>query len=233
MKNSKLKIKKAGLLAAAFFIFQFSFFIAGAADTNAVLDGWFAAQKKVQSWSADFIQTRSLKTLTQPLVATGHVDFAMPGSFRWEIGQPARTIALGDGTAMFVIYPLLKRAEQYPLGANTPKQWRDMMSLLQAGFPHSRQEFETQFAVQALTESNGIWQLALAPQSDFARQMMPELRLGLATNDYSLISTEMIFVDGSRMRSDFTNAVLNPVLDRKRFEWSPPADYKVTHPLAR
>ncbi len=63
--------------------------------------------------------------------------------------------------------------------------------------------------------------------------MMSELRLGLATNDYSLVSTEMIFVDDSRMRSDFTNAVVNPSLDKTLFEWSPPPDYQVTEPLAR
>lgn len=204
-----------------------------AADVNTVLDGWFAAQKKVKSWSADFVQTRTLKTLTQPLTANGHVDFAMPDDFRWEIGKPARTIAVGDGTSMFVIYPLLKRAEHYPLGPNTPKQWRDMMSLLQAGFPHSRKEFEAQFQVKSLTETNGTWVLSLSPQSSYAREMMPELRLGLATNNFALESTEMIFVDGSTMRSDFTNAVMNPTLDKTMFKWSPPADYKVTNPLSK
>lgn len=233
MKNSKLKIIKAAQLVAAFFIFHFSFSIAGAADTNAVLDDWFVAQGKLQSWSADFTQTRTLKTLTQPLVANGHVDFSMPDQFRWQIGQPARTIAVGGGNSMFVVYPLLRRAERYPLGPDTPKQWRDMMSLLQAGFPHSRKEFEAQFQVRSLTETNGLWLLSLTPQSAFARKMMPELRLGLATNDYSLFSTEMIFVDGSRMRSDFTNAVMNPVLDKNIFDWSPPLDFKVTEPLAK
>jgi outer membrane lipoprotein-sorting protein len=63
--------------------------------------------------------------------------------------------------------------------------------------------------------------------------MMPELRVGLATNSFSLASTELIFVDGSRMRNDFTNAVLNPPLDNKLFEWSPPADFKVTDPFAK
>ena len=200
-------------------------------DTNAVLDGWFVAQKNLHSWSADFIQTRTLKTLTRPLVATGHVDFAMPDEFRWELGRAARTIALGRGDGMFVIYPLLKRAEQYPMGDNTPKQWRDTMSLLQAGFPHDRRQFDAQFQLLSLTETNGDWLLALAPRSDFARQMMPVLRLGLATNDFSLASTEMVFVDGSQMRNDFTNAVLNPALDPAAFGWTPPADFKVTEPL--
>lgn len=202
-----------------------------ATDTNSVLDGWFSAQKRVKSWSADFIQTRMLKTLTQPLVAWGHVDFAMSDDFRWEIGKPARTIAVGDGDSMFVIYPLVKRAEHYPLGPDTPKQWRDMMSLLQAGFPHSRKEFQAQFRVKSLTETNGNWLLSLSPQSSYAREMMPELRLGLATNNFALKSTEMIFVDGSSMRSDYTNAVMNPTLDKNMFKWSPPADYKVTEAL--
>jgi outer membrane lipoprotein-sorting protein len=218
------------------FFFALAFLFAGqnvfATDTNAVLDGWFAAQKNLRSWSADFVQTRTLQTLTQPLTTTGHVDFAMPDAFRWEIGKPARTIAVGGGGEMFVIYPLLKRAERYPLGQNAPKQWRDTMSLIQAGFPHSRKEFEAQFQVRSLTENNGVWQFALQPKSQFARQMMPELRLGVATNDFSPVSTEMIFVDGSRMRNDFTNAVLNPALDKNLFEWKPPDDFNVVNPLS-
>lgn len=203
-----------------------------AADPDTVLDDWFAAQKQVQAWSADFIQTRTLKTLTRPLVTAGHVDFAQPDKFRWELGRPARTIALGGGGDMFVIYPLLKRAEHYPLGQNAPKQWRDLMSLLQAGFPRSRSGFAAEFQLLSLAETNGVWQLVLQPKSAFARQMLPELRLGLATNDFSLTSTEMIFVDGSRMRSDFTDAVLNPSLAPDLFTWQPPAGYRVTEPLS-
>jgi outer membrane lipoprotein-sorting protein len=200
--------------------------------TSSVLDSWFAAQKNVQSWSADFVQTRALKTLTQPLTARGHISFAAPDDFRWELGQPAQTIALRHGDEMFVIYPRLKRAERYPMGAGTPQQLRDTMSLLQAGFPRDRKEFDSQFEILSLTETNGDWELSLQPKSKFALQMMPELKIGLATNDFSLASTELVFVDGSTMRSDFTNAVLNPPLDEKLFEWTPPDDFKVTNPFA-
>jgi len=233
MKNSKLKIKKTARLAAALAIFQFSFLIAGAADPNAVLDSWFAAQTNLQTWSADFTQTRTLPTLTQPLVAAGRVWVAMPDQFRWEIGQPAKTIAVRHEDEMQVIYPLLKRAECYPMGAHAPQEWRDAMSLLQAGFPRNRREFESQFQVLSLAETNGHWQLALQPKSRFARQMLTELRVTLATNDFSLAATELVFVDGSRMRNDFTHAVLNPALDEKLFAWQPPPDYKVTHPMQR
>ena len=66
-------------------------------DASAVLDAWFAAQKDLHSWSADFVQTRILKTLTQPLTAVGRLWFAEPNDFRWELGRPAQTIALRNG----------------------------------------------------------------------------------------------------------------------------------------
>jgi len=207
--------------------------VASRADTNDVLNSWFAAQTNLQSWSADFVQTRTLKTLTQPLVTSGHVWFAAPDSFHWEIGKPARTIARGTGDTMYVVYPMLKRAERYPMGPNTPKQWRDMMSLLQAGLPRNRQDFEKTFRVTAMVQTNDLWLLTLQPRSEFARQMMPELRLDLSTNHFSLTATELVFVDGSRMRSDYKNAQLNAPVDQSLFQWTPPADFKVTQPLGR
>ena len=63
-------------------------------ETNSVLEAWFTAQKNLHTWSADFVQTRALKTLTQPLVAKGHLAFAVPDEFRWELGQPAQTLSL-------------------------------------------------------------------------------------------------------------------------------------------
>jgi len=202
-------------------------------DASTVLDAWFAAQRDLHSWSADFVQTRMLKTLTQPLTAAGRLWFEAPNDFRWELGRPAQTIALRNGADLYVVYPALKRAEHYAMGASAPREWRDSMSLLNAGFPRNREEFESQFKVLSVAESNGLWHLALEPKSKFARQMMPQLKIALATNNFSLASTEMVFVDGSAMRNNFTNAVSNPTLDTNVFRWTPPADYKVTEPLSR
>ncbi|MGA3163292.1 MAG: outer membrane lipoprotein carrier protein LolA [Verrucomicrobiota bacterium] len=229
--GEKISRARAVFFALCVFFASQSLRAAGIPQSGTVLDAWFAAQKNLQTWSADFVQTRVLQTLTQPLVATGHVWFAMPDQFRWELGRPARTIAVRHDDEMLVIYPLLKRAERYPMGANAPREWRDAMSLLQAGFPHNRKEFESQFQLLSLVETNGLWQFALQPKSRFARQMMTELRITLATNNFSLTATELVFVDGSRMRNDFTNAVLNPALDQNFSEWQPPPDYTVTEPL--
>lgn len=204
-----------------------------AADTNAVLAAWFAAQTNLYTWSADFTQTRTLKTLTQPLVASGHIWFAAPNRFRWELGVPAKTIALRNADDMFVIYPRLKRAEKYPLGAGGKGEWRDLLALLDAGFPRNRGDFDALFRLLSLTAADGSWQLGLQPRSAFARQMIREIRLGLALNDFSLTSNELIFVDGSSMKNEYKNAVLNPALDEKIFHWQPEPDFKVTEPLKK
>jgi outer membrane lipoprotein-sorting protein len=62
---------------------------------------------------------------------------------------------------------------------------------------------------------------------------MPELRISLATNDFSLAATELVFVDGSRMKNDFSHSIINGALDESLFDWKPPADFKVTEPFSK
>ncbi len=134
---------------------------------------------------------------------------------------------------MYVVYPRLKRAELYPMGANAPAQLRAALSLLQAGFPRSRAEFDSQYNVVSLNQTNGNWVLTLQPKSSAARQMMSQMEIGLSPTDYSLASTKLVFADGSSLRNDFTNIVLNPSLDKALFAWTPPSDYTVANPLSQ
>jgi outer membrane lipoprotein-sorting protein len=127
--------------------------------------------------------------------------------------------------------PLLKRAEKYPMGASAPRQLRDTLSLLQAGLPRSQKDFESQFQIQSLVETNGNWQMVLQPKSSTARKMLPELRITLTTNDFSIAETTLVFADGSTMENDYINAVINPPLDKNIFEWRPTGDFKVTNPM--
>lgn len=206
---------------------------AGGADTNGVINAWLGAQKGLRTWTADFTQTRKLKTLTQPLVAPGHLWFAIPNRFRWELGVPAKTIAIRENDQMYVIYPGLKRAERYPLGPRAPGEWREAIALLEAGFPHDRKELDQRFQILALEESNGAWEITLQPSSAFARRMMSEIHVGLNTNDFTLRSTELVFIDGSRMRTDFRNGRINSGFDEAILEWKPTPDFKVTEPLSQ
>ena len=200
------------------------------ANSDDAISAWFKAQTNVHTWSADFVQIRTLKALTEPLSSTGHVWFAEPGKFRWEILSPSKTIAVREGEKLWVAYPEMKRAESYALDAKEAGQWRDMLALLDAGFPRDRADMETRFKILSQGVTNGLQEIVLEPKSAKARQMMPKIILALDTGDFSLRSTEMVLGDGSSMKNIFSKSVLNPKIDPDVFKPPLQPDYKVVEP---
>ncbi len=204
---------------------------AGAADRDPLVVSWLLAQTNIQSWSADFVQTRSFKTLTQPLTKPGHVWFEQPNRFRWELGQPVETIAVRAPKELLVIYPGLKRVERYPLTGGRSSPWRDALALLEAGFPRDQAGLAAQYNLLHQTVSNQTCELTLQPKSAAARRMMPQIKIDFDTKDFALRGTEMQIADGSTLRNDFDNARLNPKVDQEMFAPRIPSDYKIVEPL--
>jgi outer membrane lipoprotein-sorting protein len=204
--------------------------VSHSADLDARFNQWFAVQSNLQSWSGDFTQTRSLKVLSQPLVATGKV-WVTPGQFRWELGQPAQTIALRQPDQLLIIYPRLKRAEKYLLSGVPPGPLKDALALLDASLPRDRAAMEARFRLLSAAETNSILQMTLQPKSASARKFISEILIGFRTNDFSIAVTEMKFADGSSLRNDFTNVVLNGPVDPGLFDVKLAPDFTVVEPL--
>jgi outer membrane lipoprotein-sorting protein len=201
------------------------------AQSEKFLDQWIAAQTNLHTWSADVVETRALKTLSQPLVSTGKVWVALPNHFRWELGQPAQTIALRQPDQLFIIYPRLRRVEKYPLTGNQTGPWRDALALLDASFPRSRADLDSRFQLLSVIQTNELIQVRLLPKSQAARKFMSEISVGVHTNDFSPASTELKFSDGSSMRNDFTNGIINPPINASLFETNFDANFTVVEPL--
>jgi outer membrane lipoprotein-sorting protein len=188
-----------------------------AAAATHTVDAWLAHQTNVMTWTAKVTQTRTLKSLVQPLTATGRIWFAAPHHFRWELGDPPQTIAVRQPQQMLVIYPLLKRVEQYPLNSARPGPWRDALALLEAGFPRSRAELESRFNLLDSSPTNGLQTVSLQPRSASARRLMPLIRVGFDRATYALRFTHIQFADGSSMRNEFDDARVNPILPEDAF----------------
>ena len=198
--------------------------------TDAQFNKWFEVQTNTQSWSADFIQTRHLQVLNQPLVSTGKV-WVTHGEFRWELGQPVQTIVLRQPDQLLIIYPRLKRVEKYPLGAVPSGPIKDALALLDATLPRDRATMEKDFRLLSASETNAVLQMTLQPRSESARKFISEIVIGFHTNDFMIAATEMKFADGSTLRNDFTHVVLNQPIAPGRFQMKLPPDYTVVEPL--
>lgn len=204
--------------------------LAHAVDYDARFNQWFAVQTNLQSWAGDFTQTRSLKVLAQPLKTTGKV-WVKPGEFRWELGQPAQTIVIRQPEQLLIIYPHFKRAEKYPLNGVPSGPMKDALALLDASLPRDRASMEEHFELLSATATNSILQMTLQPRSEAARKFIGQIMIGFHTNDFTIACTEMQFADGSKLRNDFTNVVLNQPIDPKLFSAQLPPDYTVAEPL--
>jgi outer membrane lipoprotein-sorting protein len=202
---------------------------AHSADLHSILSEWLSHQTNIQTWSADFTQTRTLRALAHPLVSTGQVWFAAPQNFRWQLGQN-QTIAIRNSETMLVLYPRLKRAEKYDFSNTPSNQWKDALALLQSGFPRSEQEMQEKFNLLGLEQTNATYEIKMEPKSDAARKLMPKINLFLSTNNLSLAGTELVFTDGSKMRNDFLNIRTNVPVEGK-FDLTIPAEFKLIEPL--
>jgi outer membrane lipoprotein-sorting protein len=221
-----------GTLAMAAVIFM-ARLPAAAADLDPALKNWINAQTNIHTWTADFTQTRTLKSLSQPLVATGHVWFVAPNKFRWEIGDPPQTIAVRQTENILILYPRLKLAERYPLGGDKPGPWRDTLALFEAGFPRGPAEVERRFRILSLAKTNDVHEVTLQPRAAAARRLMPQVKIAFATNDFSLRGTELQFSDGSTMRNEFRKAKTNTPVDDTFFSPHIGPDYKISEPLSK
>lgn len=195
------------------------------------LDAWLAHQATIQTWEADVLQTRRLKSLVHPLISTGHVWFASPDRFRWELGTPPQSSAIRDSNRLVIVHHKLKRLESFPLSSGkAAPQWRDALALLETGFPRDPATFRHQFEVLAIDHIEGApVTLRLSPQAPGARRWMPEMTLGIEPQSHSLLWTEIRFADGSTLRNDFSKERINEPLNPLQF--SPPGGegWKIIH----
>jgi outer membrane lipoprotein-sorting protein len=205
---------------------------ARAQNYEAQFNQWFAAQTNMQTWSANFTQTRSLMALSQPLKSTGKV-WVEPGKFRWELGQPAQTIVIRNPDELLILYPRFKRAEIYALDKIPPGPIKDAMSLLDVSIPRNKAALEDHFQLLSTAVTNSTLQMTLQPKSQSARQFIGSVVMGFHTNNYVIADSQMDFSDGSTLRNDFTDVVFNQPMDPKLFATNLPPDYTVVEPLNR
>lgn len=205
--------------------------IAKAQTEASCVTGWLQAQTNVQTWAAAFKQTRTFKALKDPLTAKGRVWFAAPNRFRWELGEPAQTIAIRAENELVIIYPRLKRVERFPLGQ--AGAWRDTLALLEAGFPRTEAGLRERYHIKSEKVVGEACEIVLEPKSPQARNLVRQISVTLDPGKYQLLGTAIVFADGSVMNNEFSQGQLNPQVPPEIFTPEIPSDYRVVEPLRK
>lgn len=180
---------------------------------NAALDAWLNRQKSIDTLETTFTQERKLPSLKQPVTTPGKLSFAKPGRVRWQLGEPAATLAMSDGTTLTLIEYATRTARQIP--ADSPQAARFSM-LTGKGF-QSPENFYGMFEVADQRVESGIHQFTLKPKDRRMRSQVPWIFLDIDPVSNELRAMELEFQDKSRIRTLFHNPRINPKLSPTLF----------------
>ncbi len=204
-----------------------------AADAAGRLDAWLSHQTKIQSWTADVVQIRELRSLVKPLEASGRVWFARPDRFRWQLGDPPRTVAIRSAEELVISYPRLRQLERYALGGELDPMWRYVLDLLEVGFPSDAASFHARYDLSIAQATPTGWRFRLQPSAEQARRLLEAVQIEVSREDLRLLATELIFPDGSRMKNRFSHHRIDPDIPPALFEVEVGEGWQEASPLAK
>lgn len=188
--------------------------LSAARADNAALDAWLKRQPSIRALDATFTQERKLPSLKEPTVAKGRLSLVKPNKFRWQLGEPAVTLAVSDGNKLMLIETAEKSARQ--ISADSPQAAR--FSLLSGRAFESPEAFQQAFEIVESRVTSGINQYTLKPKDRRMRSQVPWIFLDINPAKNELSALELELQDKSRVRTIFDQTRINPSLPDSLFQ---------------
>ncbi len=195
-------------------------------ETQALMKSLKEHRAKFPSLTADFTEEKTTRLLTKPLLSTGSIAFQVPNKFRREVKGSSASLTVSDGAKLWIYYPAFQEAELYTLGRR--QFFDDSIAALTAGL--NFQNVEKFYTFTAAREADG-YRLALTPRSGGLRRMVKELAV-FVDADFKIARTETTLPKGDRVVTTYKNQRPTP-LPATTFEFTPPADARVSEPLGK
>lgn len=177
------------------------------------LDAWLRRQVSVTTLDSTFVQERRLPALKVPISTPGRLTFAKPDKMRWQLGEPAETIAVSDGKILTLMDIPTKTARR--IGLESPQALR--FSLLSGKAFQSPEKFYATFDLVESRVTAGIHQYTVKPKDRRLRRQVPWIFLDIDLRRNELRALEMELQDGSRLRTVFSNPRYDAKLDSSLF----------------
>lgn len=189
---------------------------------------WIEKQQSIRSIEADFTQTRSLRTLRNPLKAGGRFWFSAPASFRWQVGDPPSTVAIGDDKEITLIDTKKKTAEKMSRSEVNQQARARGFGMMEFPIAKNYKDFIERFDVLDLEISGTTCHLEILPKNSQARRFLSKIALDFDTESGQLLAFDISTREGSSMRSEFSNVRVNGKIEPSVFRYDL-TGYEVTN----
>jgi outer membrane lipoprotein carrier protein len=173
------------------------------------LETWIGKQKTLQSLDTDFVQERKLPSLKKPVTTPGRMRMVRPGKLHWELGKPAKTLAVSDGTTMTLLDVAKKRGKRIDTSSPEARQF----TLLSEEAFRDLAGFQEAFELVESRMSGAIYQLTVRPKDKSLRKHVSWMFLDIDTRSHELRALDLELDDKSRIRTVFSNARINAKVD--------------------
>jgi outer membrane lipoprotein-sorting protein len=183
---------------------------------SSVLQSWIKTQGGIVSLTGNFSQERKLKVLHKTLVAPGRFWYEAPDQFRWEIGNPAKSVAIHSRDRFTVIDLEKGKAEVQDIsGGNDDSR---MVSYFRLSFPRDWEKFQREFRVLSVAESGGVLRAELEPLDRTSARGVKTITFEIDPKSYATLAFVLALKDGSEMRTSFSGVQRDVPLPKSTFE---------------
>lgn len=168
---------------------------------------------RIQTISADFLQKKSMKILSKPLVSEGKFYFAAPSSIRWEYIKPLKSVVVsGKGGTKRYIASGGKMIEDKTGGVQAMKIVLDEV----AGWMSGKFDSNPSFTATLKEGSNTV--ITMTPVGKSMSGMIEKIEIAISRKDMSVKSVRIIESATAETRIDFQHVVINKGINPSVFQ---------------
>ena len=180
---------------------------------------WIAHRGSISSVSASFVQERHLKALKRPIINSGKLWFKSPRLFRWQIGEPAESVAISKNGEILLLRPRKKTGERYSDNHSHNSRQSPGMLFFEIGFPRDYKEFIKRFTVTGLSHLGDSYFVSLKFNDRRSNMAIRKVVFEIDSKTYLTQSMEMRFRDASSIKTSFSSVLENAHVKDSVFEF--------------
>ncbi|MBK1791871.1 LolA family protein [Persicirhabdus sediminis] len=187
------------------------------ASDLAPLESWLAAQANYRSVQAEFIQTRQLASVRDPLTAKGEMWAKHPGYFLWDIGRPSKVRVVRNPAG----YTYFNLAEMKAVVMAPDSRYAKQFAFLNAEMPASLAELQKRFKIEKTSmDAQKIFSVTMSPVARRMRSELPWVMFQIDSQKNQLVAFEIHLKDKTKIRTVFTKYQWNVKIPDSRFQLS-------------
>lgn len=171
-----------------------------------------ARAKTVKTLSADFVQTKSIASLSEPAVGQGKIYFATPDKMRWEQNKPSSFLMVFAGKSAKI---KIGEAAVQEFNASSNRMFKELSGIIIGGITGEIFTNQKNYKI-TFEESRGRTKATLVPQNKQMLKYISSIEM-IFNAEWLAEQIVMNEVNGKKTTIDFTAMKVNNPISANLF----------------